>query len=259
MMILRKKSVCSIMFLLFLTACATTQKDTTQSIENNKEVPNLTQSSQNLRNVVVKEFVLGPGDEIAISVYRQDDLKGTFKIDPSGIITFPLIGDVKATGVSVRELRDTIRKRLSRYVVNPQISINVTSIESQKFFILGEVNAPGVFSIDKPITLIEAMASARGFTTDAKLKTVILIRGGLENPELISLDIDKILKDGDLSRRIYIQSGDIVYVPATTIANIGRFFDHLSKIISPIVSMESGYFIGQQIESHTGRSTVPVR
>jgi polysaccharide export outer membrane protein len=233
---------------LILNGCATTEKAS----------KSLRQVDEPLKEVSIMEFILGPGDEIEITVYRQDDLKRTIRIDPSGMITYPLVGDIKAAGLSIFELRDKIRDGLSRYIINPQVSIAVTAVQSQKVIVLGEVNNPGLFSLEGPMTALEAMSRAGGFTVDAKQKSVLLIRGGLEKPQLVKLNLEDALNKGDLTQNVYLQNGDIVYVPATFIANVSRFFDHLSKIISPIVSMESGYFIGQQIE-RGGRVVVSPR
>jgi polysaccharide export outer membrane protein len=242
----------AITYLSLLGGCATTDTKSTSVTDTPtpaEEVP---------EEVRITEFILGPGDEIEITVYRHDDLKRTIQIDPSGIITYPLVGDIKAAGLSIFQLRDKIRDGLSKYIINPQVSIAVTAVQSQKIIVLGEVNSPGLFSLDSPMTVLEAMSQAGGFTVDAKRKNVLLIRGGLENPKLVKLNLDDALNKGDLSQNIYLQNGDIIYVPATFIANVSRFFEHLSKIISPIVSMESGYFIGQQIESG-GRAVVAPR
>ncbi|MBI1812057.1 MAG: polysaccharide export protein [Nitrospirae bacterium] len=231
--------------LLLLTGCAsTTASDVPQAPE---ETP---------KDVKITEFILGPRDTIEILVYRQDDLKRTIQIDPSGIISYPLIGDIQAGGLSIFQLRDKLKDGLSKYLVNPQVSVGVTSVKSQKVIVLGEVKTPGLFSLESPMSALEAMSKAGGFTIDAKLKTILLIRGGLKNPELVTLNLESALKEGDFAQNAYLQNGDIIYVPATTIANVSRFFDYLSRIIAPITSMESGYFTGQQIEGSRGSAAV---
>lgn len=231
-----------IIFVL-LNGCSTTgtpSKATEETISSvSEEVP---------REVKVKEFILGPGDKIEIIVYRQDDLRRTVQIDTSGKITYPLVGDIEAGGLSIFQLRDKIRDGLSKYIVDPQVSVGVTSVQSQKIIVLGEVKNPGLFSLEAPINALEAISRAGGPTSDAKQGNVLLIRGGLKNPELITLDIGSILSGHDMAQNVYLQNGDIIYVPATFIANVSRFFEHLSKIITPIVQMEGGYFLGQQIE-----------
>ncbi|MEW6066915.1 MAG: polysaccharide biosynthesis/export family protein [Nitrospirota bacterium] len=243
----------SILVLIFfvLSGCATTK--TSESVAGN------TGQADNMpKNVRITEFILGPGDKVEISVYRHDDLKTTVQIDSSGKIIFPLVGDIQAGGISVFQLRDKIRDGLSKYIINPQVLIGNITVQSQKVMVLGEVKSPGVFTIDSSsLTAVEAISKAGGFTTDAKQKNILLIRGGLNDPDLITLNIEKVFKEHDMTQDIYLQKGDIIYVPATTIANVSRFFNYLSSIISPIVQTETGIFLGQQIES-AGESGIAV-
>ena len=220
----------------------------------------LPEQDQTPKEVKVREFILGPGDKIEISVYRHDDLKKTTQIDTSGKITYPLLGDIQAGGLSIFQLRDNIRDGLSKYFIEPQVSIEVTAVQSQKIIVLGEVKNPGLFALESTMNTLDAVSKAGGFTNDAQTSNVLLIRGGLKTPELITLDIARVFSARDMAQNVSIQSGDIIYVPSTVIANVSRFFDHLSRIISPVVSMESGYYIGQQIE-HRGStvSTVPIK
>ncbi len=241
------RKICTNMLVLILVAllngCATTA--TTKASEETVSPA----SEEAPKEVRITEFILGPGDKIEIMVYRNEDLKRTVQIDTSGKITYPLVGDIQAGGLSIFQLRDKIRDGLSKYIINPQVSVGVTAVQSQKVIVLGEVNNPGLFALDSPLTTLEAISKAGGFTLDAKQKNVLLIRGGLEKPELITLNIDSIFSEHNMSQNVHLQNGDIIYVPATFIANVSRFFEHLSKIISPIVQMETGYWLGQNIEA----------
>ena len=209
--------------------------------------------------VKVTEFILGPGDKIEIIIYRNDDLKRTVQIDTSGKITYPLIGDIQAGGLSIFQLRDRIRDGLLKYIMDPQVSIGVTAVQSQKVVVLGEVNNPGFFTLETPLTSVEAVSRAGGFTINAKKKNVLLIRGGLKKPDLTILDIDRYFNKQDMTQNVALKNGDIIYVPEKFIENVARFSDHLSRIIAPIVSIESGYFIGQQIMRGASGVTVPAK
>ena len=193
------------------------------------------------------EFILGPGDNLEISVYRHSDLNKTVRIDPSGIIMYPLAGDVKVAGLTPFQLRDELKQRLSEYIVNPQISINVVSMGSQKIIVLGQVNNPGFFQADALPTALEAIAQAGGFATDSEKKNVLLIRGTLDKPNLMLLDMEKAIAKGDLSHNVALRRGDILYVPATEISDLDRFFSHLSGIISPFIAGETFYLLGDKI------------
>ncbi|MBI4710123.1 MAG: SLBB domain-containing protein [Nitrospirae bacterium] len=114
--------------------------------------------------------------------------------------------------------------------------------------VLGEVRTPGFFQIETSMTVLEAVSRAGGFTLDGKKKSVLLIRGGLKTPQLITLNLEKALSKGDLAQNIQLQRDDIVYVPRTYISNVDRFFGHLATIISPLYTLESGFYTGQGIE-----------
>ena len=206
----------------------------------------------------ISQFILGTGDELEITVFRKDDLNQTVRIGPSGKIMYPLIGDIHAEGVSVFQLRDIIRHGLSKYTINPQVSVRIVSVRSKKVIVLGEVNRPGFLQPEAAVTLLEAISQAGGFTRDSEQKSILLIRGGMETPELRKLDLTKIFKEGDLSDNVLLQSGDIVYVPNTFISDVSRFFAHLSLIISPIVEMQRGYLLSDEIIGQT-RSSVRTR
>lgn len=196
-------------------------------------------SSDEVKEVKITEFILGSGDQVEIMVYRHNDLKRTVVIDTSGKITYPLIGDIQVKGLSIFQLRDKIRDGLAEYIVDPQVSLNVTVVQSQKVYVLGEVTKPGVFSLDTPKSVIEAISQAGGFTTDAKDESVMVIRGNRDKPLLIKVDLKSALK-GNVDQNIQLKAGDIVYVPSTFIVDASRFAVYLSKILTPILMVEQG-------------------
>jgi polysaccharide export outer membrane protein len=204
----------------------------------------------------VAEFILGPGDKLEIIVYRHDDLKRTVQVDLSGKIGFPLIGDVQAAGLGIFEFRDKIRDGLAKYIIDPQVTVGVASSQSQKIIVLGEVKNPGFFQAESAITALEGISRAGGFTADGQKKSVLLIRGGMNKPQLIALNLEKALKEGDLAQNVALQRGDIVYVPRTFIADVDKFFTHMSTILQPLVLIETGIFLGQQIQRGGAQVTV---
>lgn len=194
------------------------------------------------------ELILGTGDVIEFAVYRQDDLKKSVKIDPSGKIMFPLIGDIQVSGKSVFALRDELKERYSVYFVNPQIMVTIAMLSSQKIMVLGEVNSPGIFTLDSDLTIVEAIAKAGGMTSAAKLDKVIVVRRGKEKPELLSFNFNDVLEKGDIAHDVSLRSGDIVYASTKAIVDAGRFMQYISQIISPITMLEGGIAIWPQVK-----------
>jgi polysaccharide export outer membrane protein len=117
----------------------------------------------------------------------------------------------------------------------PDDVILVPDASDKKVFVLGEVRTPMVITLRHDIRLIEAVTMAGGFTRDAKASSVIVVRGGLAEPQLFTVDVDGIARRAALENNLSLQAGDIVYVPETAIANIADFFNYLRDILTPVV------------------------
>ncbi len=190
------------------------------------------------------EFVLGPGDEVEVMVWRNDDLHLTQRISPYGEIHYPLAGDIKAAGMTISELKNTITTGLQPYIVDPQVTVSVVTYVDQKVIVLGEVNRPGVFPVTGPMTVLEGITAAEGFTLDAAEESVILIRGREANqPLLARLDLEAATEKGAVQENVPLQGGDIIYVPSSPVADVGRFFDRVRQIMLPIVTSETSVIL----------------
>lgn len=237
---------------------------------------------------------LSPGDEISITVFRRDELNRKLTIPPDETFFYPLVGEISTKGKSPREVRQQLAADLSRYfkdvqvevnlafspriklvvdpqvtvdaikvsgyrrIPDPQVGIEVTSFGGQKIFVLGEVRNPGVFHADGGTTLFEAILKAGSFTLEAKPSNVLLIRWGeaRPKPQLIVANLEKVLSEGTPEGSLVLQKGDLVYVPRTLISDVDRFFTHLSTIVSPLLSLETGYYIGTQIDAASKGSAI---
>lgn len=191
-------------------------------------------------------FILGSSDEITINVWRNDELKRIVKIDPSGNIYVPLAGEIKASGLTISQLRKVIALRLSKYLVDPQVDITLLTISSQKVHILGEVKSPGTFTLDQRMLAWEAISMAGGFTNDANKTSVLLARNNNGVAKVTALDVHNMLKTGKIDKNIYLKSGDVIYVPPSFIANLERFMLRFNNIISPFVTLERGIILEPQ-------------
>jgi polysaccharide export outer membrane protein len=113
----------------------------------------------------------------------------------------------------------------------------------QKVYILGEVNKQSGIPIQERLTLLEAIAQAGGFTHDANKKSILLLRGNLSEPEIMTIDAKHILKESDLMANIPLQRGDIVYVPSSLFADVERVAIRLSNILEPLLKIERGIIL----------------
>ena len=218
---------------LFVVSCSANKIIKTADVEEGniiKKVGTKTPSS----------FFLGSGDEIIIRVWRNDDLNREVQIDPSGNIYLPLVGEIHTTGLTISQLREEITERLSKYLVDPHVDVNVSSLKSQKVHVLGEVKSPGTFSLETNTMAWEAISKAGGFTTDANKKKVLLVRTKERTAAVTALNIRDMLKKGEISQDMYLKNGDIIYVTPTFIANLTRFMTQFNNIINPFVNLERG-------------------
>jgi len=161
-----------------------------------------------------QEYTIGPRDVLGITVWGQADLSRDYTVDPDGFVPFPLIGRVKAAGLTPKELATQLTEVLGKdYLVNPQVIVNVKEYLSQKVQVLGAAEKPGVYHLTGPTTLLEILSRAGGFASTAG-KQVLLIRnhGASDGASaVLRLSLEKI-QAGDPSENTRVQSQDIVIV-----------------------------------------------
>ena len=120
-------------------------------------------------------YVLGVDDVIKVTVYGEGDLSSVYKIGGTGLISFPLIGEIEVSGKTTRQVEQTLREKLSDdYLVNPNVSVEVATY--RPFYILGEVREPGSYAYTNGATVLKAVALAGGFTYRANKKEVQILK-----------------------------------------------------------------------------------
>ena len=168
-------------------------------------------------------YVIGPQDVLTITVWESPDLSGKFTVEADGSFTFPLIGRVKAGGLTLRQCEAELKKRLADgYFKNPQVSVAVESYRSQRIFIVGEVRNPGTYPLTGDMTLIEAIARAGSTTISAGPEAIVVrapagkalsgpVLPGRAESEVIKVDL-KELQSGALSQNVPLRDGDTIFV-----------------------------------------------
>jgi polysaccharide export outer membrane protein len=173
----------------------------------------------------VNNYIVGPQDVLAIVLFDQQELSGKYTVEADGTFTFPLIGRVTAGGLTLRQVEEALRTKLSDgFFKNPQISVAVEQYRSQRVFVMGEVRTPGPYPLVGDMTLIELLARA-GSTTEHAAGEALIVRsseaGRPAGPvlpeqknaaEVIRVDI-KALQSGRLSSNAALRDGDTVFVP----------------------------------------------
>lgn len=161
-----------------------------------------------------QDYTIGPRDVLGIAVWGQADLSRDYTVDPDGFVPFPLVGRVKAAGLSPKKLAAHLTELLGRdYLVNPQVIVSVKEYLSQKVQVLGAAEKPGVYYLTGPTTLLEVLSRAGGFASTAG-KQVLLVRnhGAPDGSSaVLRLSLEKI-QAGDPAENARVQSQDIVIV-----------------------------------------------
>lgn len=144
-------------------------------------------------------YKLDTGDKVKVTVYGEDDLSGEFDVDGSGFVRLPLIGQVRAAGLSLKEFESAIEAKLSAgYLVNPKVSAEVTNY--RPFTILGEVNKPGEYPYENDMTVLNAVALGGGYTYRADKDDVYIRRKGSSTEAKMPADDRTLVFPGDTVR-----------------------------------------------------------
>ena len=196
-------------------------------------------SAVQLRQAVVyatADYHLGPNDVVTITDFDEADLSGNYTIDTDGTFTFPLVGRVKAGGLTVQQLQTELKKKLANgYFVNPELNVTIAQYHSQQIYIVGEVRTPGPYTLTGTTTLLQAIAMAGSAMPDASDEIMVVrpqapkpgkgpvLPGQDDDPaDVIKVNL-KALQSGNLTQNIQLRDGDTVFVPrANTVYVFGQ-------------------------------------
>ena len=158
-------------------------------------------------------YRIGPGDVLEISVWKDESLFRELSVPPDGVISYPLIGDIEAAGVTVTMLRKAITARLSEYVPDATVTVILKNINSLQVYVIGKVNNPGQFPITMDTTVMQVLAMARGLNPFAAAGDITILRRRQNVTVKIPFNYKEVEKGGNLEQNIILQRGDVVVVP----------------------------------------------
>lgn len=158
-------------------------------------------------------YVIGPEDMLDINVWKEPDVSRVVPVRPDGRISLPLINDVQAAGLSPQQLAGIVAEKLRKFLNEPQVTVIVTAINSQRVFVVGEVLRAGAFPLLPGMTVLQALSSAGGFTTFADVKKIHVLR--LRDGKHVELPFNyrDVLKGDNPDQNIKLEPGDTVVVP----------------------------------------------
>lgn len=168
-------------------------------------------------------YRLRQGDELTIDVVQQMDLGAnkTFTIRPDGYVSFPMVGNIKADGMTVEEFTQSLTNSLSTYIINPDVSVNVAKLGGVRVYVFGEINKPGAYTLTKSSTVIDAIGAAGSFNWDTAKKKIFLIHQN-DPTKPIDINLNNILKTGDMSQNYVMREGDILYLTKNSKISFSR-------------------------------------
>jgi polysaccharide biosynthesis/export protein len=159
------------------------------------------------------DYQIGPEDLLDIAVWNSPALSRTAPVRLDGMISLPLLNDVRAAGLTPMQLRDAIAKKLVEYMPNPEVSVIVREVNRFKISVLGEVRKPGRFDFKSKATVLDAIALAGGLNDFAARSRIVILRQDGEGSKRIPVNYNKIVSAASEQDDVYLQPGDVVIVP----------------------------------------------
>jgi protein involved in polysaccharide export with SLBB domain len=171
-------------------------------------------------------LTLGPGDVVTIALWGEPALTHTdVAIGPDGRISFAEAQDVLASGLTVDELRVKMNEGLGQYRRAPQTMITPVAFRSKKYYVLGRVMTKGVYLLDRPITVVEAVARAHGFETGLVDRNIVAVADFsrsflMRQGRRIPLNFENLFQNGELSQNLSLEPGDYLYFPSANVKEV---------------------------------------
>jgi len=190
------------------------QTKTAVSPANSVSAPEAVRTASGQSAVASDEFVIGPGDVLAINVWKEAEISKVVPVRSDGRISLPLIGELQSGGLTPRQLEAEITTRLKDYVADPSVTVVVQEIHSKSINVLGMVARPGSYPLTKTMTVVDAIANAGGFRDFAKQKSIYILR---QNPDgtqaRLPFNYKEVIKGVNPAQNVKLQPGDNIVVP----------------------------------------------
>lgn len=214
--------------LTLLSACALMKEQTTFDARAPGPAADATFTKSKLQEPIRPEWLkpsakpraLGPGDKLEIEIIGETGTRADTFVTPDSKLYFDLLPGIDVKGKPASQLREEMEKMLTRYYKQPQVSLTLREVVSQRVWVLGRVNAPGIYPLNRPMRVLDAVSQAGGLyaasftgTTEelADLSHSFLIRGG----KMLPVDFQKLIREGDLAQNIYLEPDDFIYLPSS--------------------------------------------
>ena len=209
----RARQFCLAVFLMLAVVPAKAQEPAGSHQTAQSPVPAMPDETVKKSATVDPNYVIGAQDVLDINVWKEPDVSRTVPVRPDGKISLPLLNDVQAAGLTPAQLSAQVTDSLKKYVTNPQVTVIVTVINSQRVYILGEVTRPGAFPLIPGMSVLQALSSAGGFTQFAKVKSIFVRRFENGKEEKFPFNYREVIGGKKPEQDILLKAGDTIVVP----------------------------------------------
>lgn len=158
-------------------------------------------------------YKVQPGDVLTVSVWKEPDLTGDVIVHPDGTFSVPLIGAIRASNRTIEDIQLNAIENLGKYISEPEVTIGLRASVGKQIYVLGQVNAPGVFTISKATDVMQALSLAQGMTSYASANKIRILRRTDDQQVAIDFRYGDVEKGKNLEQNILLQDGDTVVVP----------------------------------------------
>ena len=196
--------------MLFMTQAFADEKseEKKDSSESTAALPTPPKSSEQL----AEDFVIGPGDMLHIFVWKEPELSKDVPVRPDGKISLPLVNDVQASGLTSMQLKSVLEEKLSKFINEPNVTVTVQTVSSQKVILMGEVLLPGPRPLAGPMRVMDVLATT-GFTPFSKTTKVYVLRIEEGKQQKFPFNYKEYLKGKNPEQNILLKNGDTIVVP----------------------------------------------
>ena len=160
------------------------------------------------------EYIVGEADVLRINVWKEPEISQTsISVRPDGMISVPLVGVVKVSGLTPSQIQDTLTSKLRRFIDKPQVTVTVVEVRSKSVYLTGEVQRPGVYSLLNATNVVQLVVKGGGLTPFAHRKSVIVLRTVNGTQQKLTVNLAKVLRGDAPEQNIELIPGDTVVVP----------------------------------------------
>jgi polysaccharide biosynthesis/export protein len=160
-----------------------------------------------------QRYVIQSNDVLEVFVWQEPELTRKVLVRPDGFVSIPLVQDILAAGITPAELKTRLENRLKDYLPAPNVTIVVDAIQSYRIYVVGKVQKPGSITVEKPVTVLQALSLAGGFQDYAKESEIVVIRNNGKENSVLDFNYRDVIHGKNPGQNILLRSGDVVAVP----------------------------------------------